>query len=484
MARVWTFGVEEVSNVADLTKLNVNAASAAGLSISSSTKHGQGTKSLQFASATACTIVRTMIAGKTNGTYFARMYAYWSTFGTTPNSTGTLMQWIDLNNNVQLAVQFNPSTKIWSVINNATGSAVATLGTNTTTTTATWYRVELMVTVATDASGAFELRIYAGEASTPMETITFRGATLTAGLTYDSLECGNSGGLAWGTLFGDDFAVNDDSGTSQASWCGPEVILAVYPSSNDTVAWSPSTPPATIGAVAAPMQASPNMVSPNQLTQSGGGGSALPAFDNVNDLDPVNDTGAVNDTTYQLTSLSDGISDRFNTTSISPTDVVSYTVIDVYARTGMGAGSGTLKLRLWDGANIVPGPPIIPPSNAFRNALTEDHLAYDLTGKTASQVSLMDIGYFSDNGTGEKRVSALWANIGYIPNGLNNVASAVTHNYAAVKAVSAAVTPRYATQVAINASALTPYEANGTVVAVSNSKTSQYESLKALLQSF
>jgi hypothetical protein len=40
-----------------------------------------------------------------------------------------------------------------------------------------------------------------------------------------------------------------------------------------------------------------------------------------------------------------------------------------------------------------------------------EHQAYDLTGKTKANVDSFSAGYIAKSGTGNKAVSALWANV-------------------------------------------------------------------------
>jgi hypothetical protein len=85
----------------------------------------------------------------------------------------------------------------------------------------TWYRFELRHLLS-DTVGELELRIYLGENTTALETLSLGAQdTMPAPSNINSFEVGNRFGAGTLDIYIDDVGVNDSSGGSDNSWLGP-----------------------------------------------------------------------------------------------------------------------------------------------------------------------------------------------------------------------------------------------------------------------
>lgn len=251
--------------------------------------------------------------------------------------------------------------------------------------TATWYRVEVRLLIS-DTVGEIELRIYAGDSTTALDTLSLTGQdTLPTNINQFWL-----GSLANSTydINYDDVALNDANGTFQNSWPGPGKIFLVEPASNDTVAW----------------------------TRTGANCSGTTNTDCVDD-----EPGVPDDLSGYNTIGTSGTADRFNKTALGaeiPSDA-DMILIDLYGRFGASGSTGTRLCRvdLWDDAGSQTsgadfGTGCDGTADAWAILTTADHLVLDLGTRSKATVddADFDIGY-TNRSAHNNRVTALWANV-------------------------------------------------------------------------
>lgn len=475
MARLWVFGVEEVAINADFTKTNCNHADA-GVTVVTDVVHG-GLKAAQFPTSATNFIARSF-STYTSGKLYTRFYVYFRDFGTTgANSWYPIFRHTNAPGSGRALVEFNPSTKQFGINNRTTGTDSRTAGT-AVISSGKWYRIETETIVSTTTTGSFTAKVFDGDNTTPLDTIAQTGTATTADNILGA-EFGNRNGADIGTLVMDDFGWNDDSGTFQNSWLGPGKIEMITGSATASQQWIGAT------GLAPNSRTTPNMFGFDDLQWN----TASPAATtNNNSADQnVDDTatGSINDADYQKSNGSSSEFDRLHLTPVHSSDASdgNFVLTALYVRYG-GSGTGTFKLRLWDGATAIDSGAIPIPTSGYARLDLARQLTYALTGKSVSQVNALDAGYFADSGTGEKRISALWMNVEFIPSGLVTVTSSAVHRYATLSAVNSSKTPWFAFVQGINAAVLTPYEAKSALTAVSQSATTVYELLTSVTQSY
>ncbi|MGH9600944.1 MAG: hypothetical protein ACRD24_01030 [Terriglobales bacterium] len=319
----------------------------------------------------------------TSGTFWSRAYVYIKTaFGTSVNHNPIMRH---LGAVETCRADFKPSTAKFRVFNNITTTAVEMTG---TLSVDTWYRLELR-DLLSDTVGECELRIYTGESTTALETLSITGQdTLSTNLS--SMAFGNLIGANWstGNVYLDDIAINKSTGTFQTSWPGPGKIFMVKPTSDNTVAW----------------------------TKTGANCSATTNTDCVDD-----EPGLPDDLSGYNTIGTSGTADRFNKTALgaeipSNADMI---LVDVYARFGASGSTGTRLCRvdLWDDAGAQSSGPDTGvgcdgTADTFAVMDAQSHLVFDLGSRSKATVddADFDLGY-TNRSAHSNRVTSLWANV-------------------------------------------------------------------------
>lgn len=260
-------------------------------------------------------------------------------------------------------------------LENEVASTSAT--TTATVSTDTWYRIEVRYLIH-NSTGEMELRLYLGDNTTPIETVSLTGQDTTSG-PAEFFHFQENAGASY-DYFYDDIAINDDSGSFQTSWCGPGNTALITAASNNSVTW----------------------------TRGGG----TPESANWRSVDDV--PGTVTDgTDYNYDSGSTNL-DRLNITALPggmpPT--ATMVLMDVYARVSASASSGTLRLAAWDESSAQTNSPDITVDSAtWRTTRANEKRVMNLSGKTKANVESYSIGYEARGGAVEKRVGAIWANV-------------------------------------------------------------------------
>lgn len=379
-ARLFTCGFEE--NALATTMWTTAGSNA---TIVTTTPHS-GTNSLQLASTTNKTITRNLAAAVTapNTVFFARFY--WQT-----SSAGQADSRI-FSNNSSVSTYGVSVTKLTSgkmrLRNNPTAE---TVDSTMTITANTLYRLEVRHKIS-DTAGEEELRIYLGDATTPLETVTmtFAGTadTLPTDILVFTLEDSALNNNL--TYLYDDIAINDDSGSFQTSWPGPGKIALVKPASDTTVTWT-----------------------------KGGSGPSGTNFGGISEVPGTpDDAVTLNCDSAACVAALDTNEDKLGLSTITaevPSNAVM-ALIDVYGRVNVAtAVSGTMALVTWDdGATRTQGPTMTVSSTTWRNTTTAEHQVSNLSAKTKATTQNYSIGYKSLTGTVAKQVTALWANVEWI----------------------------------------------------------------------
>lgn len=375
-ARLFTCGFEENVTEATLTGgddgIAMWFAMNAGATIQTTTPHS-GTYALQIAGSTGKSIQRNLAANATSGTFYIRWY--WMT----NNPAVVSSRFFSVRSGGGL---FNLSmTKTTGGAITLTNGVTSTATTSSATVSAdTWYRFEIEY-VALDAAGSITLRMYLGDAVSPIETLTITGEdtlnTNVQGFYWE--ESGANSGLTYRV---DDIGINDATGTFQTSWPGPGKIYLLSPNAEVSTAFTP-----------------------------------LSGTDNSLMVDDV--PGAPDgDTTYNSHGTANG-EDRLSLTSLGA-EVPSNAVIrlaDVSARVrgDTTAGSPQMRLLLWDDGGVQTNGPTsaLNDSTTYAMTSTADHLVLDTGGKTKSNIDSFDVGYepLTANNT---FVTAVWVNVEWI----------------------------------------------------------------------
>lgn len=259
--------------------------------------------------------------------------------------------------------------------------AVTEATTSATISINTQYRIETRLLID-NAAGAMELRLYLGDSTTPIETLLLDAQdTLNSDVLALTLQNSSGGALVYTY---DDVAINDDTGTFQNSWPGPEKIVLISESADNVVAWTK--------------------------------GGTAPAATNWQGVDDV--PGTPDDNTAYNFEPGTTNEDRLVLSSV-PAEVPSnatLTLLDVYARVAASSSSGTMALKVWDNAGTgTEGPTFTVSTSTWRILTTAEHQVYDLTGVGTGLFGQYNIGYIAKSGSVEKRITALWANLAWVP---------------------------------------------------------------------
>ena len=316
-----------------------------------------------------------LAAAKISGTLYSRGYLFWSAF---PNAPSVCFEDI---NSAHTAVGFElfvTSTQKVVLKNEVTGTVQKSA---TTLSLNTWYRFEVRHLLAS-SGGELEMRMYRGDASSPLETLTITNEnTLPTDIIDVQWGDPQGGGFQTHSLI-DDVAINDESGTFQNSWPGAGSINLLKPTFDTSVAW----------------------------TRNPVGSSNA---QDVADVPNVPD----DDATYN--SISDTVSqDKFYLSELTanvPANA-SMTLAQVFARAGSNqAAADTIRLLWWNENDTqITGPAFSVAVNGYRLGNTSEFLVVNLSTTTRTSIAAAKIGYMADSGTGLlKKVTALWANVEY-----------------------------------------------------------------------
>lgn len=325
---------------------------------------------------------RSRSASISSGTLFLRTYFRCSTF---PNSVTTILatRASGAGANAML-VRFVNSSNVIRLRNSI--STTESTG-NQALTTGVWYRIEARHLIA-DAGGEMEVRLYQGESTSALETLTITNED-TLPTNIQDFDFGFQDATT-GTCYFDDIAINDATGSFQTSWAGPGKIFRVTATGNDTVAW----------------------------TRTGANCSGTTNTDCVDDMGTPDDLSGYN------TIGTSGTADRFNKTGLGaeiPSDA-DMILIDVYARFGASGSTGTRLCRvdLWDENGSQSSGPDTGlgcdgTADTFALMSTLSHLVFDLGARSKATVDDpdFDIGY-TNRSAHDNRVTAVWANVEWI----------------------------------------------------------------------
>lgn len=375
-SRLFTCGFEE--NVTEATLAGGDDAIAmwtamnAGATIQTNTPHS-GTYALEIAGTTGKSVQRSLSASKTSGTVWTRWY--WRT-----NNAGVASSRLFSNRSsggVNNALVTKDSAGTITLTNTVTATAVTSAA---TVSVDTWYRFELEH-VLLDAAGSMTLRIYVGDSTSILETLTISGEdTLNTNVQGFFFE--EAAGSASLTYRFDDIAINDETGSFQTSWPGPGKIYLLAPNAETSTAFTP-----------------------------------LSGTDNHLMVDDV--PGAPDgDTTYNSHGTANG-EDRLGLTALGAEVASNATIrlVDVYGRVRGDGTTATRQMRflIWDeGGAQTNGPTTaLNDSTTFAMASTADHLVLDTSGKTKTNLDSFDVGYEPVT-THNTFVTAVWVNVEWI----------------------------------------------------------------------
>lgn len=329
--------------------------------------------------------VNRSFTSSTTGTFYGRVYVYIKTGFGSSASYQNLILFLGAANGC--SADFNPTAQKFQVLNPITTTAVTMSG---TLSVDTWYRLELR-TLLSDTVGECELRVYSGDSTTALETLSIT-AEDTLPTNLSSVRFGNIGAVNWstGNVFLDDIALNKSTGTFQTSWPGPGKIALVKPASNDTVTW----------------------------TKTGANCSGTTNTDCVDD-----EPGTPDDASGYNSSATANNEDRLNKSAL-PAEVTSdadMILIAVYSRWDGNGTTGTRQGRvlLWDEASAQTNGPTHSRCDVAAGTWSIDAsaetLVFDLGTRTKANVdnANFDLGYEPLN-SAECRVTAIWGNVEWI----------------------------------------------------------------------
>lgn len=363
--RLFTTGFEE--NDATATSM-WNTWTSATIVTSGTTAPHSGTYSLKVT--TGQVVQRNLTTALTTGDVLLRFY--WKTAELTSDN-----EFVRINNSGGTGLY--RITKLGTGVIRLTNSITATThDTSLTVSTDTWYRMELKVVISD--TGSLELRIYDGDSTSPLETVSpGTQDTLSTNVQFFQFKEGTGGAR---TMYFDDLAINDSSGSFQTSFPGPGKIYLLTPNTEVSTAFTP-----------------------------------LSGTDNSLMVDDVPGTPD-DDTTYNSHGTANG-EDRLGLTALGAevTSDATIKLADVYGRV---RGDGTtasrqMRFLIWDeGGSQTNGPTTaLNDSTAFAVIGTADHLVLDTSGKTKTNLDSFDVGYepVTSHNT---FVTAVWVNVEWL----------------------------------------------------------------------
>ena len=373
MARLLTSGFELGSLLMELP-----GGSGSGISVQSATKRG-GSYALKLVGDSSYKELYCSIAAALSSTtYYLRAYLYIET----ALSSGSIVFQLNSASNANSIYILLGSDRTLSFYDK-TGSTATQVGSaSSVLSLSTWYRVEISYNPSTRAMSA------------RIEGTEFASGTAANGLT--SLIYVNFSlpvAVASGTIYFDDVALNDATGSYQTSWPGESQIIEIrLNASGDSAAWTPST------------------------------GSNYACVDEATPNDAID----------YCQSKTLNASDLYNCESpgFGAGDIVN--VVHVGCRfSGSGTSNSLFKLQIEkaSGSTVFQSSAITPSSTTWytNNASIVSYpitLYQDPDGSpwTPATLDTMQIGQIiSAVGTGYARVSAVWAMVDYTPLTLKSV---------------------------------------------------------------
>lgn len=364
--RLFTCGFEE--NNLSATAWN---SAGAGAAVSTTSPHS-GTYRLNITGSSAKNVTRQLATSYTSGTLYYRFYFNTNNVGTADSK---IFQNQGSGGSANQAVQVTR-------VNGGTirlTNAVTTTATTTTATisTGTWYRIEIRHLVA-DAGGEMELRLYLGDSTSAIETLTITGEDTNNTNVRDFLLQEGAANAGIENYF-DDVAVNDSTGSFQTSWAGVGKIYLLTPDTEVTGIWTP-----------------------------------LSGTDNALMVDDVPGTPD-DDTTYNSDTTINN-EDRLGLTALGAEVTSDATItlahVNMRARGDGTAGTRQMRLVIWDEASTQTNGPTSTRNDSTTYAVTpvSETLVLDTTGKTKANVASFDVGY-EPLTTHNSFVTAVWVNV-------------------------------------------------------------------------
>lgn len=315
---------------------------------------------------------------KTSGSLYTRIYLRYPSTGFDnsfirwKNSGGTITSLVTVlgNSAIQLTNSITTTSKVSTTI----------LSVNT------WYRFELRYLIAS-SGGEMELRLYLGDATTPLETLLITGEnTLNTDVNVIEFTQGAGGNIDW---YLDDMAINDEvvlpDPDNQTSWPGPGKIAIVSPNTDVSV----------------------------QFTK-GGSSPANFNWDDVNDVPGTPDDSV----TFNTSRADNGLTDKLGITLL-PAEVPSNATMKIIHTAMRGNSSGaavSAYVLTWDNQNALhqANAAMSYPDATWIFNGTNTTLPVNLSGKTKSDLSGYSIGYQGNSGTANAQITAIWANVEWI----------------------------------------------------------------------
>lgn len=377
-ARLFTCGLEENSTTTTIWQNFVGTTPT----VVTTTPHS-GTYHAQTIATNGNSFLKGQFANvATTGTFF---FSWYEQVNTTPNIDADIL-------GVQSNAGLTSVTVTWLAtgkirLNNVVTSH--TVDTASTFSTGTYYRFELSDVVSSTGTGTLELRIYAGDSTSPLEDILTNSGTPenTVSTNVHVIIVGKGGSTS--TFLFDDVRINDSTGGSQNTWLGPGKIALMKPASDTTVTWSRG------GTLAQPTN-----------------------WQGISEVPGAPDDGTtLNCDTTTCTAAATTNEDKLGLSAL-PAEVGSnavMNVIDVYARVNVAtAVSGTMALVITDDLGTrTQGPTFTVNSVTWRILIYNEHQPLSLAGKTKANVNSFSVGYKALSGTVAKQVTAVWANVDY-----------------------------------------------------------------------
>ena len=380
--RLFTVGFEEDNLIETMWTSTLGSVSVQGTTVHS------GSFALQL-DVTAAAVVRKFLASnKISGSLFLRWYQRWASF---PSSNDKALFLGRSSSGAQAArvsiLSASSNIRLQNQVTSTSTDGSETLSVDT------WYRFELRWLLS-DTVGELELRIFVGDSTTVLETLTIT-AEDTLPTNVQRMEFGNQTTTMQNTFY-DDIGINDEAGAFQNSFPGPGKVFLIEPSGDNTVAWTKD-------------------------------GSAAEAtnWEGVDDLPGTPDDG----TTYN--SATTNITDKLDLSNLgaevpSDGDII---LVDVYARQGSDGTAGTrvIDFELWDEAdsqNTLLD--VSADLNGWRICDTDEHLVFDAGSRTKANIDSFRVGYSrSIGGSNEIRITAQWVNVEWIEAAVGNTRAIV-----------------------------------------------------------
>lgn len=374
MARLLTTGFELNSTTTNVEWDVYN------LSTISSTIFRSGAYALRINAAATTPYWRAQLRSADSSTalFYARFYLYITSL---PSVTAQIMRVTNASNVQQGVIRLTTAGKL-QLMN---GSVVQVGSDSSTLSNNTWYCVEMYYNPGTGATDA------------RLDGVSFASGTGTTG-SWSRILLGIPTGSLNCDLFFDDVAVNDDSGSSQTSWCGSGKVIYLRPNAaGDANAFT---------------------------TQTGGTAGASNNYTRVNEVTP-------NDATSFNGSSTLNNEDMFNVdnSGINSYDTVNVVHVGLRFRNSTADTAAAVKAQIkkTSGGTITQGTGIVPNSTTWRTNTTATPWLFSLTtytdpdgaAWTNSTLDSMQIGYKLTTGpavAGRRvDVSNVWAVVDYTP---------------------------------------------------------------------